>query len=62
MVLFKTWITEISTNPSLVTRAVEEGLRHMGYETIEPELRGVLNVASARFVLQAGTEELLCSF
>ena len=33
----------------------------MGYERIKPELRGVLTVASARFVLQAGTEELLCS-
>ena len=61
MVLFKTWIAEISTNPSFVIRAVEEGLRHMGYERINPELCGVLTVASARFVLQAGTGELLCS-
>ena len=34
----------------------------MGYERIKPELHGVLTVASARFVLEAGTEELLCSF
>ena len=59
MALLKTWIAEISTNPSLVTRAVEEGLHHMGYERLKPELRGVLTLASARFVLQAGTEELL---
>ena len=45
MALFKTWIAEISTNPSLVTHAVEEGLRHIGYERIKPELR-VLTVAS----------------
>ena len=61
MALFKTWIAEISTNPSLDIRAAEEGLRHIGYERIKPALRGVLTVASARFVLQAGTEEVLCS-
>ena len=37
MALFKAWITEISANPSLVTRAVEEGLYQLGYESIKPE-------------------------
>ena len=37
MALFKAWITEISANPSLVTRAVEEGLYQLGYKTINPE-------------------------
>ena len=31
MALFKAWITEISANPSLVTRAVEEGLYQVAY-------------------------------
>ena len=31
------WITEISANPLLVTRAVEEGLYQLGYESIKPE-------------------------
>ena len=37
MALFKTWITEISANPSLVTSAVEDGLHELGYESIKPE-------------------------
>ena len=37
MALFKTWIIQISTDPLLVTRAVEEGLCHMGYKCIKPE-------------------------
>ena len=32
---FKAWITEISANPSLVTRAVEEELYQLGYESIK---------------------------
>jgi len=35
--LFKTWIIPISTDPSLVTHAVKEGLRRMGYKRIKPE-------------------------
>ena len=68
MALSKTWIAEISTNPWLVTRAVEDGICHMGYERIKRS-RSFLRLATqsstvalARFVLQAGTEELLCSF
>ena len=34
---FKAWITEILANPSLVTRAVEEGLYQLGYESIKSE-------------------------
>ena len=37
MALYKTWVTELSTDPSLVTRAVEEGMRCMGYESIKSE-------------------------
>ena len=31
MALFNAWITEISANPSLVTRDVEEGLYQVAY-------------------------------
>ena len=34
MALYKTWVTELS---SLVTCAVEEGMRCMGYESIKSE-------------------------
>lgn len=37
MALFKNWIADIATDPSLVTRAVEEGLHQLGYEMIKPE-------------------------
>ena len=56
----KTWIAEITHRLLPVLWRKDYG--HMGYERIKPELRGVLTVTSARFVLQVGTEELLCSF
>ena len=37
MVLYKTWVTELATDPSLVTRVVEEGMCCMGYESIKSE-------------------------
>ena len=37
MALFKTWMAEVSADPLLLARAVEEGLRKLGYESIKSE-------------------------
>lgn len=37
MMLFKSVYTDVSNEPSLVSCAVKEGLRELGYESIKPE-------------------------
>ena len=41
--LFKTWKTEVATNPCLLTRTVEEGLRKLEYKSIKLEQMTAVN-------------------
>ena len=53
MALYKTWVTELSTDPSLVTRAVEEGMRCMGYESKSEQLSAIQSLLNGDDVLMS---------